>query len=121
MTAYERGDVVLLPFPFTDQSGTKRRPAVILSMAEYNSRRFEVIVAPITGNVATGQPDDTRLLDWSAAGLLKPSVVKGILGTVDKRLIVRALGKLTPSDVRSIEGAFAEILGFGTPPVQAQD
>ena len=33
---FDFGDVVLVPFPFTDQSGTKRRPAVIISLAGYN-------------------------------------------------------------------------------------
>jgi mRNA-degrading endonuclease toxin of MazEF toxin-antitoxin module len=37
MTAYERGDVVLVPFPFSDQTTTKKRPAVIISSNTYNN------------------------------------------------------------------------------------
>lgn len=36
MTIYEFGDVVLVPFPFTDHSTTKKRPAVVVSSSQYN-------------------------------------------------------------------------------------
>jgi mRNA interferase MazF len=42
-TSYKRGEVVLLPFPFTDLSTIKRRPAVVLSTDTYNSRRVDII------------------------------------------------------------------------------
>ena len=112
MTNYKRGEVVLLPFPFTDQTGSKRRPSVILSCDTYNSRRSDVIVAPITSNLGTGQVDDTYIVDWVAARLLKPSVVKGVLGTVQQSLIIRTLGTLSNSDIQSVEQLFAEILNL---------
>jgi len=37
MTAYSFGDVILVPFPFTDQSQAKQRPAVVVSSARYNT------------------------------------------------------------------------------------
>ena len=98
MTTFRCGEVVLLPFPYTDQTGSKRRPALILSTDAYNRRRGDIIVAPITGNLATGQADDTALIAWDQAGLLKSSVVKGILGTVEQALVLRVLGTLSASD-----------------------
>ena len=112
MTTYKRGTVVLLPFPYTDQSGLKRRPALILSTDTYNAHRGDIIVAPITGNTSTGQPDDTSLTDWAEARLLKPSVVKGILGTVEQTLVVRILGTLSAADLQKVEQAFARALGL---------
>jgi len=38
-TGYSFGDVVLVPFPFTDQSGFKKRPAVVVSSTEYQAQR----------------------------------------------------------------------------------
>lgn len=111
-TSYKRGDIVLLPFPFTDQSGTKRRPAVVLSTDAYNLRRADLIVAPITTNVAGRQPDDTLLADWAAAGLLKPSAVKGILGTVEQSLVIRKLGALFTSDLQQVEQSLANTVGL---------
>ncbi len=112
MTTYKRGDVVLPPFPYTDQSGSKRRPALILSTDAYNTRRADIIVAPITSNLSTGQADDTPLTNWASAGLLKPSVVKGILGTVEQTLVIRVMGTLSTSDLQKVEQTFANALGL---------
>ena len=42
------GDVVLVPFPFTAQSGTKKRPAVVVSSAGYNVNRRDIVIMAIT-------------------------------------------------------------------------
>lgn len=116
MTTYKRGAIVLLPFPYTDQTGLKRRPALILSTDAYNARRADIIVAPITGNLSTRQPDDTLLADWAAASLLKPSVVKGVLGTVEQTLVVRVLGTISAVDLQKVEQTFANALGLPATP-----
>jgi len=112
---YKRGDIVLLPFPYTDQTGSKRRPALILSADAYNACRADIIVAPITSNLATGQPDDSTISDWAISGLLKPSVVKGILGTVQQTLVIRVMGKLSSTDLQKVEKTFAAALGLSIP------
>ncbi len=50
-TSYSFGDVVLVPFPFTDQSASKKRPAVIVSADEYQRRRPDVIVMAVTSQI----------------------------------------------------------------------
>lgn len=68
------GDVVLVPFPFTDQSGTKKRPAVVVSSNGYNAARRDVVIMAITGQVR--QPlafGEALIADWQAAGLIKAS------------------------------------------------
>jgi mRNA interferase MazF len=116
MTTYKRGDVLLLPFPFTDLSATKRRPAVVLSIDAYNTRRLDLIVSPVTSDVAGRQPEDCILSDWSAAGLAKPSVVKAIIGTIEQTQVVRKLGSLSVADLRSVEQARAAVIGLLPPP-----
>jgi mRNA interferase MazF len=53
MTAYSFGDVVLVPFPFTDQPGDKQRPAVVISSARYQRERPDLILVPITSQLPT--------------------------------------------------------------------
>ena len=49
--SYKRGDVVLVPFPFTDFSSSKQRPALVVSADGLNATRDDVLVAAITSQV----------------------------------------------------------------------
>jgi mRNA-degrading endonuclease toxin of MazEF toxin-antitoxin module len=111
-TTYRFGDVVLVPFPFTDQTEAKKRPAVIVSSDEYHQSRPHVILIAITGHLS-GYPriGEVLVLDWKEAGLIKTSTIKPILTTVEKNLIVRRLGQLRPRDVAALKGTLRRILG----------
>jgi mRNA interferase MazF len=109
MTVYEQGDVLLVPFPFTDQSGGKQRPSVVLSGGKYNQAHRDVILAPITSQTMPGV-DEVSLVDWQGAGLLKPSTVKPLLSSFDIRLVRRKLGALSVSDRAQVRALFAGIL-----------
>jgi mRNA interferase MazF len=103
MTTCSRGDVVLVDFVFTDETGVKRRPALVVSADEYHRGRREVIVAAITSNVRRLLVADTRLRRWREARLLYPSVATGILRTVRQSMISRRLGSLVPADLAAVE------------------
>jgi len=47
-TRFEFGDIILVPFPFTDQSTTKKRPAVVVSSQAYHRERPDLILMAIT-------------------------------------------------------------------------
>lgn len=111
MTSYDQGDVLLVPFPFTDQSGVKQRPAVVLSANAYNRSHPDLIMAPVTSQIKGGA-DEPEVVDWQAAGLLKPSVVKPILSSFEARLVRRQLGRLTHADLTQVRGLFARILNL---------
>src|SRR5947209_1409565 len=98
-TVYNFGDVVLVPFPFTDQSGAKKRPAVVVSSAAYNGARRDLVLMAVTSQVrATTSVGEVFVTEWKRAGLLKPSVIKPVLTTVEKGLILRTLGQLEAAD-----------------------
>jgi mRNA interferase MazF len=50
-TRYKRGDVVLVPFPFTDLTSSKRRPALVISPDAFNDQMKDVVVAAITSQL----------------------------------------------------------------------
>jgi mRNA interferase MazF len=69
--AHSFGDVLLVPFPFTDQSGAKKRPAVIVSRSGYHAGRRDLIIMAITSQVR--QPlgfGEALVADWQVAGLI---------------------------------------------------
>lgn len=111
-SSYQFGDVVLVPFPFTDQSTTKQRPAVVVSSARYQAERPDLILMAITGqlreNPAVGE---LIVRGWQAAGLLKPSVIKPILTTLEQRLVRRRLGTLNEQDRQALRNVLAVIIG----------
>ncbi len=109
--AHSFGDVVLVPFPFTDQSGAKKRPAVIVSSSGYNAGRDLVIMA-ITSQVRTPLSFGEALVaDWQAAGLIKPSVLKPVVTTIEQRLVVRTLGALSATDLHSLREVIVQVIG----------
>jgi mRNA interferase MazF len=111
MTRYRQSDVLLVPFPFTDQSAVKLRPAVVLTSDDYNQRHVDLILAPITGARSTSQ-DEVSLNDWQTEGLFKPSSVKPLLSTFDAVLVRRKLGSLSTSDFARVQQMFARVLGL---------
>lgn len=110
--AYRRGDVVLVNFSFPDETGTKRRPTLILSTDTYHKARGEVIVAAITSNIKRLLVGDHLISDWKQAGLLYPSTVTGIIRTVKQAMIDRRLGTITSKDLQAIEQNLRQVLGL---------
>lgn len=94
MTGFEFGDIVLVPFPFTDQSAAKKRPAVVISSAAYQRERPDLIIMAVTSQVRPAQTlGEVVVKDWHGAGLLKPSVIKPVITTIEKPLVISALGR----------------------------
>ncbi len=108
MTSFESGDVVLVRYPFTDLSTSKKRPAVVLSSRTYTDRFGDLVLMPLTSR--TVADSSLALSQWRTAGLLKPSWVKPIIGTLTVRLIEKRLGKLADSDAQSVGAALAMLL-----------
>lgn len=99
-----RGDVVLVPFPFSDLSTTKVRPAVVVSSTLYHSTEPDLLLAALTSRVAAAtSPFDYVLNDWRTAGLRYPSALKPVLFTLDPAHVVYRIGALTSADLTQID------------------
>jgi len=112
MTSYNFGDVVLVPFPFTDRTTNKKRPAVVVSSDVYNTEYPDRILMGITSQVASSpKVGDIIITDWQAAGLLKASMIKPVIATIEKKLIVKKLGRLQDLDIQGLRDGLIIILG----------
>jgi mRNA interferase MazF len=112
MTAYKRGDVVLVGFVFSDESGKKLRPALVISSSAYNRGRKEVVVTAITSNVRRRLFGDHLIGDWKDAGLLFPSVATGILRTVTREMLDRKLGVMAKVDMDAVDSELRRSLAL---------
>lgn len=107
------GDVVLVPFPFTDQTTGKRRPAIVVSSDAYHRERSDVIVVAVTSRISrpTVNTGDVLIEAWREAGLLKPSLIKPVFTTIEQGLILRRLGALQPKDAAALRSLLQQVLG----------
>jgi mRNA interferase MazF len=112
MTDYDFGDVVLVPFPFTDHETTKKRPAVVASSSVYNRKRPDLVLMPVTSQIERpalfGEVEVTK---WKESGLLRASVIKPIFATIEKGLLLRKLGRLDTGDRKALAGILQDLLG----------
>jgi mRNA interferase MazF len=105
-TSFSQGDVVLVPFPFTDLSAIKQRPALVLSPERLNKVRTDLVVAAITSQIPDVIGEDEILLsdtDSGRAGLPKASIIKlGKIFTIHQGLIRKKLGRVSDSTMKSV-------------------
>ena len=112
MTDYNFGDIVLLQFPFTDLTTTKKRPAVVVSSGEYNNKRPDIIVMAVTSRIREIQSFcDVAIEEWKQAGLIKESAIKPIIITIEKDLILAKLGQLQKQDTQALRNNLQTIFG----------
>ena len=106
-------DIVVVPFPFTDKSTSKRRPALILSDAQaFNLQVGQAVMAMITSAKNSDWPLDIDIQDLDSAGLPAPSMIRMKLFTLDEKLIIRKAGQLAKPDQKKVIEALRLLLPF---------
>ena len=96
---YKFGDILLLNFPFTGLTGSKKRPALFI----FDADNGDILVARITTRMCFTQ-SDVSLTDWSAAGLSNPSYVRlKKLAALDNKLVNFQIGTLSTTDLAIVE------------------
>ena len=95
MTIYEQGDIVLVPFPFTDLTTVKKRPALLVSANWYNKRYRDVVLVAVTSHVTLILDElDYKITesDFKTGKLYKDSIVKlGKIFTIENSLIIKKI------------------------------
>ena len=111
--ALRRGDVVLVPFPFSDLSTSKVRPAAVVSTDRYHAQESDLILVALTSRIsaATG-PLDYVLADWQGANLRFPSAFKPVVLTLDPTRVIFEIGALSERGLSAIEARLRLALGL---------
>jgi len=107
-----RRDIILVPFPFSDQTGSKRRPALVISSDKSNANSEDVVVLAIT-SFCDEEPYEIFIKpqDWKY-GLYSQSYVKAwAIGVIDRSLIIKQIGRLAPARYDEVIKKMKEIIG----------
>jgi len=108
MIIYDLGDIVLIGFPHTDFQGISKRPAVVL----YDSGDQDVLVARITTQEYDTEAD-YKISQWQKSGLLAESYVRlGKQATIEKRFILKQLGKLEDREVEALKSILRRLFSL---------
>src|SRR6187455_2517535 len=102
MPSYSRNEVVLVRVVFSDQTGSKIRPAVVVSAPNASRDLFAV---PLTSKTAGFLPGEFALSDWKSAGLNVATAVKRGIYTIDSSIVLQSIGSLVRSDAQQLEAA----------------
>ncbi len=98
---------MLLPFPFTDWSTTKQRPAILISSDWYNLNRKDLIVLAITSQIPTTlHEEDFPLseIDQQSAGLPKKSIARVTkIVTIEQTLVRKKIGEIPKKTIKKLK------------------
>ena|SRR3990172_11154510 len=99
-----KGDVILVIFPFTDLSGSRLRPALVLI-----SMKEDITVAFITTNLKVTGTSDLILKVNQTNGLKKDSLLKlNKIATLDLGLVMGKIGNLNESELKEVDKKLIE-------------
>jgi mRNA interferase MazF len=108
-TRYRRGDIVLVPFPFTDLSSSKRRPALVISPDAFNDQMADLVVAAITSQLTNEHAVTIEQTDCVDGMLPKVSVVKlAKVFTIHSTLVIKKLCAIRDDKLAGILGEVRE-------------
>ena len=111
MRTFERGDVIKVPFPYTDRATRQSRPAVVVSTAQLQDLYGLLWVVMITSAENRGWPDDMPVTNPKLAGLPVPSVIRSAkIATIDASDASK-LGRVSAAQVRLVTGKIKQRLG----------
>ena len=105
-------DLLLVPFPFSDQSGRKVRPVIVISNREFNEHSEDILVVGVTSNI---------FKDKYSLSLTNSDLEEGKLFTqccikvenilkIDKELIIKKIGGIKKDKLKSIANVLVKII-----------
>ena len=110
MTDFSKYDVVVVKFPFASSLKYKARPAVVISSDIYNENKREtLIILAISSSKENKLDFELEIHNWQEAGLLKSSIFKSSIATIEKEFVITKLGNLNNEDMRRLEEMLAVI------------
>jgi mRNA interferase MazF len=109
MPSYSKNEVILVRYPFSDLTGSKIRPAVVVSAPHVSQ---DVMIVPLTSRITSLLAGEFALSEWKPAGLNVETAVKRGLYTIQQALVVKRIGGLGEADAERLELSLRSWLGI---------
>lgn len=100
----KKGDIVLIPFPFTDLTGAKTRPALVLAVDE-----LDVTVAFVTTQFKWQESWDVKIEPDTENGLKQPSLIKLSKATLSRDLMLGRIGTISAEELRVVDSTLRKL------------
>lgn len=111
MPNYSKNDIILVRYPFSNLSNSKVRPAIVISTKHISQ---DILIVPLTSKITSLLPGEFVLTDWKKEGLNVPTAVKRGIYTVEKKLVIKTIGKLQQVDIDKLRNSLRSWLGLST-------
>ena len=107
---YKKGDIVLIPFPFTDLSGVKVRPALVLSG---QSKSFDLVVMFITSQSKGERISRVKIVPSDKNGIKTLSyIVCSKIATLDRSIVIGKIGYCESTAMNEVDEQLRQVLGL---------
>lgn len=114
MASFKQGDVIKVPFPYTDRATRQSRPALVVSAGGIEDAHGLLWVVMITSAENRGWPGDVRVGNLAAAGLPVPSVIRTAKIATIEASDATKLGRVAAELFRQVANRLGQVLGFGS-------
>jgi mRNA interferase MazF len=109
MSSFSRNDIVLVRVPFSDFTGSKVRPVVVVN-GPHRSR--DMIAVGLTSRTSGLLQGEFGLADWARSGLNVATAAKRALFTIDESLPLKRVGSLSTADAQTLDASLKHWLGL---------
>ena len=116
MASFRQGDVIKVPFPYTDRPARQSRPALVVSTSAMEDAHGLLWVVMITSAENRGWSGDVSVSNLATAGLPVPSVIRTAKIATIEALDATRLGRISTPLFRQVAGRMALTLGFEAAP-----
>lgn len=105
MPNFSKNEIVLVRYPFSDLTGSKVRPAVVVN-APHTSK--DLFIVALTSKTQSLMPGEFILTEWQSVGLNVATAVKRGVFTIHEKLILKTVGTLAKADAESLAKSLRE-------------
>jgi len=111
-TRFEQGDILILPFPFSDLSSVKQRPVLVLSNSEYNRKTEDLVTCGITSNLKDARysvPIDNEDLEEGKIPTKSRIKIDKIF-TIERSLVRKKVARVDKRTFEKVRGLIHELI-----------